>query len=101
MYIIIYYSGAHPRLGALDVCPFIPIKGVTMDDCVKCAHQFSERLVKELNVPGKLTCIDQKSYLFNIIQVSLRCYLLFFPLGWHFYICVENNFYWLRHDTNL
>ena len=49
------YIGAHPRLGALDVCPFIPIKGVTMDDCIKCAHQFSERLVKELDVPGKYT----------------------------------------------
>mgnify|MGYP002804721182 CR=1 FL=1 len=48
-----YNIGAHPRLGALDVCPFIPIKGVTMDDCVNCARQFSERLVKELDIPGK------------------------------------------------
>ncbi|XP_028395234.1 formimidoyltransferase-cyclodeaminase-like isoform X2 [Dendronephthya gigantea] len=44
-------KGTHPRLGALDVCPFIPIKGVTMDDCVKCAQNFSEQLVKELDVP--------------------------------------------------
>ena len=51
--------GAHPRLGSLDVCPFIPIKGVTMDDCVKCAHQFSERLVKELNIPGEYIAVHQ------------------------------------------
>lgn len=45
------HVGSHPRLGALDVCPFIPIKGVTMDECVNCAKRFSECLVKELNVP--------------------------------------------------
>ncbi|XP_046846404.1 formimidoyltransferase-cyclodeaminase-like [Xenia sp. Carnegie-2017] len=45
------HQGSHPRLGALDVCPFIPVKGVTMEDCIKCTHQFSERLVKTLNVP--------------------------------------------------
>ncbi|PIK49677.1 hypothetical protein BSL78_13444 [Apostichopus japonicus] len=43
--------GEHPRMGALDVCPFIPVSGVTMDDCVECAKKFGERLGKELSVP--------------------------------------------------
>jgi len=32
------HRGEHPRIGALDVCPFIPIRGVTMDDCVRIAR---------------------------------------------------------------
>jgi len=45
--------GEHPRIGAMDVCPFIPVRGVTMDDCVECAREFAERLATELSVPGK------------------------------------------------
>ncbi|GAU99523.1 hypothetical protein RvY_10515 [Ramazzottius varieornatus] len=44
-------SGEHPRLGALDVCPFIPVSNATLEDCVACAKMFSERLAKELDVP--------------------------------------------------
>ena len=44
--------GEHPRLGAMDVCPFIPVKNVTMEDCVECAKEFGERLAMELGVPG-------------------------------------------------
>src|SRR5688572_25458640 len=32
------HQGEHPRLGALDVCPFVPVSGVSMDDCIACAH---------------------------------------------------------------
>jgi len=45
------HSGEHPRIGALDVCPFIPVKNVTMDDCIECAREFAERLATELGVP--------------------------------------------------
>ncbi|XP_072029212.1 formimidoyltransferase-cyclodeaminase-like [Amphiura filiformis] len=46
------HHGEHPRFGALDVCPFIPVSpDITMDDCVMCAKQFGERLAKEINVP--------------------------------------------------
>lgn len=45
------HSGEHPRMGALDVCPFIPVSGVTMEDCVECAKRFGERLGLELSVP--------------------------------------------------
>jgi len=44
--------GEHPRFGVLDVCPFIPVRNVTMDDCVQCAREFAERLAMEMHVPG-------------------------------------------------
>ncbi|XP_023571828.1 formimidoyltransferase-cyclodeaminase isoform X2 [Octodon degus] len=45
------HRGEHPRMGALDVCPFIPVRGVSMEDCVLCAKAFGQRLAEELNVP--------------------------------------------------
>ena len=45
------HKGEHPRLGAADVVPFVPVKNSTMDDCVKIAERFGERISKELNVP--------------------------------------------------
>ena len=45
------HKGEHARMGALDVCPFIPIKGVKDDDCVKLSKKFGERMAKELGVP--------------------------------------------------
>ena len=45
------HRGAHPRVGALDVLPFVPIAGVTMDDCVVLAHEVGKRIADELQVP--------------------------------------------------
>ncbi|XP_029377465.1 formimidoyltransferase-cyclodeaminase [Echeneis naucrates] len=45
------HSGEHPRTGALDVCPFIPIQNTSMDDCVHCANVFGQRLAEMLHVP--------------------------------------------------
>ena len=45
------HKGEHPRLGATDVLPFIPISGVTMEDCVRLAHQAGERIANELSIP--------------------------------------------------
>ncbi|XP_077977946.1 formimidoyltransferase-cyclodeaminase-like isoform X2 [Glandiceps talaboti] len=45
------HTGEHPRMGALDVCPFIPVRGVSMEECVACAKEFGERLAGELGVP--------------------------------------------------
>jgi len=45
------HKGEHPRLGATDVLPFIPISGVTMEDCVRFAHQAGERIASELSIP--------------------------------------------------
>lgn len=45
-------TGEHPRIGGMDVCPFIPVRGVTMEECVECAKDFGERIAADLGVPG-------------------------------------------------
>jgi glutamate formiminotransferase/formiminotetrahydrofolate cyclodeaminase len=45
------HRGAHPRIGAVDVVPFIPVANVTMDDCVELARKLGQRVGKELGVP--------------------------------------------------
>jgi glutamate formiminotransferase/formiminotetrahydrofolate cyclodeaminase len=45
------HQGEHPRMGALDVCPFIPVSGVTMEECVACARDFAGRVSAELGIP--------------------------------------------------
>ncbi len=45
------HSGEHPRFGAMDVCPFIPVAGVTMKECAEVAKRFAERAAEELSVP--------------------------------------------------
>jgi len=45
------HSGAHPRLGAADVIPFIPIEGVTLEDCVAIARRVGEEIWKRYKVP--------------------------------------------------
>ncbi|HEX6386579.1 MAG TPA: glutamate formimidoyltransferase [Anaerolineae bacterium] len=44
------HSGEHPRIGATDVCPFIPIKGVTIDEAVEMAHRLGRRVGEELGI---------------------------------------------------
>ena len=45
------HAGAHPRMGATDVLPFVPVSGVTMDDCVAIARATGERIGAELGIP--------------------------------------------------
>ncbi len=45
------HKGAHPRLGATDVVPFVPLEGVTMEDCVAIAKELGERVGRELKIP--------------------------------------------------
>jgi glutamate formiminotransferase len=45
------HKGEHPRVGALDVLPFVPIAGVTIDDCVALARSVGKRIADELQVP--------------------------------------------------
>ena len=45
------HRGEHPRIGATDVIPFVPIQGVTMDDCVAMARQVGARIARELDIP--------------------------------------------------
>ncbi|MCH7476418.1 MAG: glutamate formimidoyltransferase [Gemmatimonadetes bacterium] len=45
------HAGAHPRFGATDVVPFVPVSGVTMEECVAMARRVGERIGEELNIP--------------------------------------------------
>ena len=45
------HQGGHPRIGAVDVVPFTPIKGITMEECIELAHSFGERYYKETGIP--------------------------------------------------
>lgn len=46
-----HHSGAHPRMGAVDVCPFVPVANTTTEECVECSKRFGERCGKELGIP--------------------------------------------------
>ena len=45
------HSGTHPRMGATDVCPLIPVSNVTMEECVEIARKLGEKVGTELNIP--------------------------------------------------
>jgi len=45
------HSGAHPRFGATDVCPLVPVSNITMEETVEYAHKLAERIGRELNYP--------------------------------------------------
>ena len=45
------HKGAHSRIGATDVCPFVPVSGVTMEECVRLAHELAGRVSGELGIP--------------------------------------------------
>ncbi len=46
------HTGEHPRFGATDVCPLVPISGITLEETAKYAHLLGERVGKELGIPG-------------------------------------------------
>jgi glutamate formiminotransferase / 5-formyltetrahydrofolate cyclo-ligase len=45
------HSGEHPRIGAVDVIPFVPLAGTTIDDCVELARRFGRRIAERFEVP--------------------------------------------------
>ena len=45
------HTGAHPRMGAVDVVPFVPVRGVTMEDCVEISRRVGARLAAEYDLP--------------------------------------------------
>lgn len=45
------HKGAHPRMGACDVCPLIPVSGITMEECAELARTLAKRIADELGVP--------------------------------------------------
>src|ERR1700746_2985015 len=48
------HKGEHPRMGATDVCPLIPIANITMEETAKWAQKLAERVGKELHIPAYL-----------------------------------------------
>ncbi|MDE2314641.1 MAG: glutamate formimidoyltransferase, partial [Elusimicrobia bacterium] len=48
------HKGEHPRMGAVDVIPFIPVRGVSVEDCVKLAEALARRIGEELQIPAYL-----------------------------------------------
>src|SRR6201984_2732996 len=45
------HKGAHPRMGASDVCPFVPVSNVSWEEAIECAQQLGKRVGEELNIP--------------------------------------------------
>ena len=45
------HTGSHPRMGATDVCPFIPVDGVTDEECIEYSKTVAKRVGDELNIP--------------------------------------------------
>ncbi len=45
------HKGAHPRMGACDVCPLIPVSGITLEECAELARALAKRITEEVNVP--------------------------------------------------
>jgi glutamate formiminotransferase len=45
------HVGVHPRMGAMDVLPFVPVRNVSLEECVKLAHAAGERIARELGIP--------------------------------------------------
>ncbi len=45
------HHGAHPRMGATDVCPLIPVAGVTLEECAEMSRKLAERVADELGIP--------------------------------------------------
>jgi glutamate formiminotransferase/formiminotetrahydrofolate cyclodeaminase len=64
------HKGAHARMGATDVCPFVPVSGVTMEECVELAKKLGKRVADELAIPVYLyehaATSDERRNLANI-----------------------------------
>lgn len=45
------HKGSHPRMGATDVCPFVPVSGISTEDCIKLSEEVAERVGNELGIP--------------------------------------------------
>lgn len=54
------HHGAHPRFGATDVCPLIPVAGITLDECAELARSLAERIANEANIPTY--CYEAAAY---------------------------------------
>jgi glutamate formiminotransferase/formiminotetrahydrofolate cyclodeaminase len=64
------HKGNHPRIGALDVCPFIPVRNVTMEECIDIARNVGRKVAEELGIPvylyGESATDEKRKNLSNI-----------------------------------
>ena len=64
------HKGEHPRMGACDVTPFIPVRGVSVEECVEIAKSVAKRVAEELGVPtylyGSAAASEERKVLSNI-----------------------------------
>ncbi len=54
------HTGAHPRMGATDVCPLVPVSGITMEETAACARSLAERIGNELELP--VYCYEEAAF---------------------------------------
>jgi glutamate formiminotransferase/formiminotetrahydrofolate cyclodeaminase len=45
------HKGSHPRMGATDVCPFVPVSGISTEDCILLSEEVAQKVAKELDIP--------------------------------------------------
>jgi len=62
------HAGEHPRMGAMDVMPFVPVKNMTMDETVEIAKQAGERIASEAGIPVFYTKARQQLLIGKILQ---------------------------------
>ena len=55
-----HHKGEHPRFGATDVCPLVPVANITMEEVVKYAHKLAERVGNELKIP--IYCYENAAF---------------------------------------
>jgi len=55
-----HHKGAHPRFGATDVCPLVPVAGITMDETIEYARKLAKRIGEELNIP--IYCYENAAF---------------------------------------
>ena len=71
------HHGAHPRSGATDVLPLIPISGITLEECAALARKLAERLYKELGIP----CYCYEAAAFKPEKADHSDPVIFFQVG--------------------
>ena len=68
-----HHKGDHPRFGATDVCPLVPVAGITMEETVTYARKLAERVGKELSIP--VFCYENAAFQ-DILHIS-ACFAMY------------------------
>lgn len=77
------HSGEHPRFGATDVCPLVPIANITMEETVTYAHKLGKRVGEELGIPGyyyeNAASAPERKILRTAVQANMKGFLKSLP----------------------